>query len=62
MTWIALRAPRSHADRLALALRLLAEPAFDALITDECRFEDLPRLMPRLAAGEPTRTVRPYQV
>ncbi|HEY3003561.1 MAG TPA: zinc-binding alcohol dehydrogenase [Kribbellaceae bacterium] len=47
------RARRSHADRLALALRLLAEPAFDALITDERPFEDLPRLMPRLAAGEP---------
>ena len=46
------RSRRSHTDRLALALRLLAEPAFDALITDESRFEDLPRLMPRLAAGE----------
>jgi threonine dehydrogenase-like Zn-dependent dehydrogenase len=48
------RSRRSHADRLALALRLLAEPAFDALITSSCRFADLPRLMPRLAAGEPS--------
>ncbi|MGH3911313.1 MAG: zinc-dependent alcohol dehydrogenase [Pseudonocardiaceae bacterium] len=46
------RARRSFGDRLALALRLLADPAFDALITDEIRFDDLPRLMPRLAGGE----------
>jgi hypothetical protein len=25
---------------------------FDALVTDESPFEDLPRLMPRLAGGE----------
>ncbi|MGH4004410.1 MAG: zinc-dependent alcohol dehydrogenase [Pseudonocardiaceae bacterium] len=48
------RARRSLADRLTLALRLLADPAFDALITDERHFEDLPRLMPRLAGGEPS--------
>lgn len=46
------RARRGFADRMALALRLLADPVFDALITDECRFEDLPRVMPRLASGE----------
>jgi 2-desacetyl-2-hydroxyethyl bacteriochlorophyllide A dehydrogenase len=46
------RARRSPADRLALALRLLADPVFDAVFTDECRFEDLPRLMPALAGGE----------
>jgi threonine dehydrogenase-like Zn-dependent dehydrogenase len=45
------RARRGFGDRLALALRLLAEPAFDALITQECHFEDLPALMPRLADG-----------
>ncbi|MGY1622124.1 zinc-binding alcohol dehydrogenase [Geodermatophilus sp. SYSU D00965] len=45
------RARRSLGDRLALALRLLAEPAFGALISEECRFEDLPALMPRLADG-----------
>ncbi len=43
---------RTYADRLALALDLLADPAFDALITDERHFEDLPRLMPRLAGGD----------
>ena len=45
------RARRSVGARLALALRLLAEPAFDALITEEIGFEDLPALMPRLAGG-----------
>ena len=47
------RGRRSYADRMALALRLLADPAFDALITGEIRFADLPRAMPRLA-GEPS--------
>ncbi|MEV7866939.1 zinc-binding alcohol dehydrogenase [Streptomyces sp. NPDC088124] len=45
-------ARRSFADRLALALGLLAEPAFDALITGECGFEELPRVLPGIAAGE----------
>lgn len=47
------RAARGYADRMALALRLLADPRFDALVTGQCRLEDLPALMPRLAAGEP---------
>ncbi|MFF5157439.1 zinc-binding alcohol dehydrogenase [Streptomyces sp. NPDC000348] len=46
------RANRSHADRLALALDLLADPALDALVTGESAFEDLPDVMPRLASGE----------
>jgi threonine dehydrogenase-like Zn-dependent dehydrogenase len=46
------RARRGFADRLALALDLLADPAYDALITGEVGFEDLPDVMPRLAAGE----------
>jgi threonine dehydrogenase-like Zn-dependent dehydrogenase len=46
------RARRSHADRLAIALRLLAEPRFDALITGESAFDELPTIMPRLASGE----------
>ncbi|GAA5152790.1 zinc-binding alcohol dehydrogenase [Pseudonocardia eucalypti] len=46
------RSRRTYGDRLALALRLLADPVFDALITDECPFDDLPRLLPRLASGE----------
>jgi threonine dehydrogenase-like Zn-dependent dehydrogenase len=45
------RGRRSTADRLALALELLADPAFDALITGECRFAELPAVMPRLAGG-----------
>ncbi|MEY7977925.1 zinc-binding alcohol dehydrogenase [Streptomyces pilosus] len=45
------RAGRSYADRLALALDLLADPALDALITGESAFEELPDVMPRLASG-----------
>lgn len=46
------RAGRGHADRLALALDLLADPALDALITGESAFEELPEVMPRLATGQ----------
>ncbi|CAL9609981.1 3-hydroxyacyl-CoA dehydrogenase NAD-binding domain-containing protein [Streptomyces sp. enrichment culture] len=46
------RARRSYADRLALALDLLADPRLDALITGECAFDELPDVMPRLASGE----------
>ncbi|MFE9613902.1 zinc-binding alcohol dehydrogenase [Streptomyces sp. NPDC006012] len=46
------RASRSHADRMALALDLLADPALDALITGESAFEELPEVMPRLTTGE----------
>ncbi|MER6529403.1 dehydrogenase [Streptomyces sp. NPDC001508] len=46
------RAGRGYADRLALALDLLADPALDALITGESAFEELPEVMPRLATGE----------
>jgi threonine dehydrogenase-like Zn-dependent dehydrogenase len=42
---------RTTADRLALALDLLRDPAFDALITGQSRFEELPDVMSRLAAG-----------
>jgi threonine dehydrogenase-like Zn-dependent dehydrogenase len=45
------RATRTTADRLALALELLEDPAFDALITGESPFADLPDVMARLAAG-----------
>jgi hypothetical protein len=47
------RGRRSHADRMTLALRLLADPAFDALVTREIAFADLPREMPGIA-GEPS--------
>ncbi|MFF0018602.1 zinc-binding alcohol dehydrogenase [Streptomyces sp. NPDC005374] len=46
------RAGRSYGDRLALALKLLADPALDALITGESAFEELPGVMPKLASGE----------
>jgi NADPH:quinone reductase-like Zn-dependent oxidoreductase len=45
------RARRTTADRLALALDLLRDPAFDALLTGESRFGELPEVMPQLAAG-----------
>ncbi|MER5217974.1 zinc-binding alcohol dehydrogenase [Streptomyces sp. NPDC002838] len=45
------RSSRSYADRLALALDLLADPALDALVTGECAFEELPDVLPRLASG-----------
>jgi threonine dehydrogenase-like Zn-dependent dehydrogenase len=42
---------RTTADRLALALELLRDPAFDALLTGESPFRELPEVMARLAAG-----------
>jgi 2-desacetyl-2-hydroxyethyl bacteriochlorophyllide A dehydrogenase len=45
------RARRSHRERLALALDLLADDVFDRLITGECRFEALPDTMARLASA-----------
>jgi Zn-dependent alcohol dehydrogenase len=42
---------RGYADRLALALDLLRNPAFDALVTGRSAFADLPEVMPRLADG-----------
>ena len=42
---------RTTADRLALALDLLRDPAFDALITGASRFDELPEVMARLAGG-----------
>jgi threonine dehydrogenase-like Zn-dependent dehydrogenase len=46
------RASRGYAGRMALALRLLADPRFDALVGGEHAFDELPALLPRLAAGE----------
>jgi threonine dehydrogenase-like Zn-dependent dehydrogenase len=43
---------RTAADRLVLALDLLRDPGFDALITGVSPFDELPALMPRLAAGK----------
>jgi NADPH:quinone reductase-like Zn-dependent oxidoreductase len=42
---------RTTADRLALALQLLRDPAFDAIVTEQSRFGELPDVMARLAAG-----------
>jgi 2-desacetyl-2-hydroxyethyl bacteriochlorophyllide A dehydrogenase len=42
---------RTAADRLSLALEMLRDPAFDALITGHSRFDELPDVMPRLADG-----------
>jgi threonine dehydrogenase-like Zn-dependent dehydrogenase len=42
---------RTTADRLALALELLRDPAFDALVTGNSPFSELPDVMARLAAG-----------
>jgi threonine dehydrogenase-like Zn-dependent dehydrogenase len=45
------RGRRTRADRLALALRLLADPAYDALLTGESEFDELPEVMGKLASG-----------
>jgi 2-desacetyl-2-hydroxyethyl bacteriochlorophyllide A dehydrogenase len=45
------RERRTTGDRLALALELLRDPAFDVLVTGESRFDELPDVMARLAAG-----------
>src|SRR4051794_30377604 len=44
-------ARRTTADRLAIALDLLRDGAFDALVTGQSRFTELPDVMARLAAG-----------
>lgn len=46
------RARRTAADRLALALRLLQDQAFDVLLTGSSPFGELPDLLPRLTSGE----------
>jgi threonine dehydrogenase-like Zn-dependent dehydrogenase len=46
------RARRSRAARLELALSLLDDPALDALVSGEDPFQELPRVMARLAGGE----------
>ena len=45
------RARWDHARRLQLALRLLADPVLDALVTGASPFDELPALLARLAAG-----------
>ncbi len=42
---------RSPGDRMKLALELLGDSAFDALLTGQSRFDELPDVMARLTAG-----------
>jgi NADPH:quinone reductase-like Zn-dependent oxidoreductase len=46
------RTTRTTTDRLTLALELLRDPAFDVLLTGTSRFDELPEVLPRLAAGD----------
>jgi threonine dehydrogenase-like Zn-dependent dehydrogenase len=55
----AMRGRRSYADRLSLALSLLADPALDALLGPATHFEDLPRAMPALLGLVPNEGPAP---
>jgi threonine dehydrogenase-like Zn-dependent dehydrogenase len=46
------RGRRTTAERRALALDLLRDPAYDALLTGASRFDELPEVMARLASGQ----------
>jgi threonine dehydrogenase-like Zn-dependent dehydrogenase len=52
------RVRRTYGDRMALALALLADPAFDALVTREIAFADLPQEMPRITTEPSALCVR----
>ena len=54
----AMRGRRTHAERLGIALDLLADPAFDALLEPPTEFSALPQAMPRLLAGGLCHAVR----
>lgn len=45
------RGRRGSAERLALALEMLGDPAFDALLSGRSHWSELPAVMPRLADG-----------
>lgn len=45
-----MRGRRSHAERLSLALALLEDGRYDALVDGPTRFEDMPAAMPRILA------------
>jgi len=49
----AMRGRRTHAERMALALSLLADARLDALVGPATRFEDLPGAMPGLLNPPP---------
>jgi threonine dehydrogenase-like Zn-dependent dehydrogenase len=46
------RPDRTYRERLALALELLHDPAFDALVTGRSPFAELPSVLAGLASGE----------
>jgi threonine dehydrogenase-like Zn-dependent dehydrogenase len=46
------RSRRGFRGRMAVAMDLLTDAAFDALLTGESDFDDLPEVIPRLASGE----------
>lgn len=46
------RGRRTTADRLRLAVELLRDPCFDALLTGESPFAELPEVLPQLVSGE----------
>jgi threonine dehydrogenase-like Zn-dependent dehydrogenase len=46
----AMRGRRSHAERLSLALELLADDRYDALLEGPTQFEDMPEAMPHILA------------
>ena len=46
----AMRGRRTHAERLAHALALLTDPAYDGLLEGPTRFRDLPAAMPAILA------------
>jgi len=46
------RERRTHRERLALAMRLLADPAFEALLGASSDWRELPELVAALAAGD----------
>ncbi len=46
------RGRRTTADRLRLAVELLRDPCFDALLTGQSPFAELPEVLPRLVSGE----------
>ncbi len=48
----AMRGRRSHAERLALALALLDDARFDALLAPPVRFTELPAALPGLLEGQ----------
>ena len=45
------RSRRTSAERLALALELLADPAYDAIITSRSSFAELPAVLSKMAGG-----------